>query len=53
MEVGLGGRMDATNVSQPLVSVITHIDFDHMDRLNTPAEIAGEKGLLLSKIHPW
>ncbi|MFZ2330400.1 MAG: folylpolyglutamate synthase/dihydrofolate synthase family protein [Atribacterota bacterium] len=53
MEVGLGGRMDATNVSQPLVSVITHIDFDHMDRLgNTLAEIAGEKGAIIKQNTP-
>lgn len=53
MEVGLGGRLDATNVSQPLVSVITHIDFDHMDRLgNTLAEIAGEKGAIIKQNTP-
>ena len=45
-EVGLGGRLDATNVFQkPLVSVITSISFDHMDKLgNTLAKIAIEKG---------
>ncbi len=48
MEVGLGGRLDATNVCQPLFSVITHIDYDHMDRLgNTLAEIAYEKGAII------
>jgi dihydrofolate synthase / folylpolyglutamate synthase len=48
MEVGLGGRLDATNVSQPLVSVISHIDYDHMDRLgNTLTEIAREKGAII------
>ncbi len=53
MEVGLGGRMDATNICQPLVSVITHIDFDHMDRLgNTLAEIAGEKGAIIKQNAP-
>lgn len=53
MEVGLGGRLDATNVSQSLVSVITHIDFDHMDRLgNTLAEIAGEKGAIIKQNTP-
>ncbi|MCX6223553.1 MAG: Mur ligase family protein, partial [Bacteroidia bacterium] len=30
LEVGLGGRLDATNVCRPLVSVITNIAFDHM-----------------------
>ena len=45
IEVGLGGRLDATNVLHaPAVTVITRIDFDHMDRLgNTKAEIAREK----------
>ena len=53
MEVGLGGRLDATNVCQPLVSVITHIDFDHMDRLgNTLAEIAAEKGAIIKEKTP-
>lgn len=44
LEVGLGGRLDSTNVCQPLVSVITSISFDHMEQLgNTLAQIAGEK----------
>lgn len=44
LEVGLGGRLDATNVCQPAVSVITSISFDHMRQLgNTLASIAGEK----------
>jgi dihydrofolate synthase/folylpolyglutamate synthase len=44
IEVGLGGRLDATNVLTPLVSVITPIDFDHMSILgNTLGEIATEK----------
>lgn len=45
LEVGLGGRGDSTNViEKPLVSIITSIGFDHMDRLGgTLAEIAGEK----------
>jgi dihydrofolate synthase/folylpolyglutamate synthase len=45
IEVGLGGRLDATNVLvSPTVSVITRIDFDHEDRLgHTLAAIAGEK----------
>ncbi len=53
MEVGLGGRLDATNVSQPLVSIITHIDYDHMDRLgDTLTKIAGEKGEIIKKNTP-
>lgn len=45
IEVGLGGRLDSTNVITPAVSVITHIDLDHLGVLgNTLAAIAGEKG---------
>ena len=44
LEVGLGGRLDATNVCQPLVTAITSISFDHTRQLgNTLAEIAAEK----------
>ncbi|HCC02678.1 MAG TPA: bifunctional folylpolyglutamate synthase/dihydrofolate synthase, partial [Ruminococcaceae bacterium] len=45
LEVGLGGRLDATNVIRnPLCSVITHISYDHTEILgNTLTEIAGEK----------
>jgi dihydrofolate synthase/folylpolyglutamate synthase len=44
LEVGLGGRLDATNVIKPEVCVITSISYDHMDVLgNTLAKIAGEK----------
>jgi dihydrofolate synthase/folylpolyglutamate synthase len=44
IEVGLGGRLDATNVILPLVAVITSLSYDHMHLLgNTLAEIAGEK----------
>jgi dihydrofolate synthase/folylpolyglutamate synthase len=44
LEVGMGGRLDATNVVQPLVSVITDISLDHQKYLgNTIAEIAAEK----------
>lgn len=44
IEVGLGGRLDSTNIITPLVSVITNISFDHMALLgNTLEEIAGEK----------
>lgn len=43
-ETGLGGRLDATNVVQPEVSIITSIDFDHEDYLgHSIEEIAGEK----------
>jgi dihydrofolate synthase/folylpolyglutamate synthase len=44
LEVGLGGRLDATNVVQPEVCVITSISYDHMDVLgDTLAKIATEK----------
>lgn len=44
IEVGLGGRLDSTNVILPEVCVITNIDYDHMDLLgNTLGEIAAEK----------
>ena len=44
VEVGLGGRLDCTNIIQPLVSVITNISFDHTQFLgDTLAKIAAEK----------
>ncbi len=44
LEVGLGGRLDATNVTQPLVSVIASISYDHTQILgDTLAKIATEK----------
>ena len=44
LEVGMGGRLDATNVVEPLLSVITDISLDHQKFLgNTIAEIAREK----------
>jgi dihydrofolate synthase/folylpolyglutamate synthase len=44
IEVGLGGRFDATNVITPAVSVITNVDYDHQAYLgNTLAQIAFEK----------
>jgi dihydrofolate synthase/folylpolyglutamate synthase len=44
LETGLGGRLDATNVVDPLVSVITNIGYEHTNILgDTLEEIAGEK----------
>ena len=44
LEVGLGGRLDATNVVMPIATAITSIDFDHQAQLgNTIESIAGEK----------
>ncbi len=53
IEVGLGGRLDATNIIKPLVSVITRIDFDHMDILgNTITKIAREKAGIIKQSTP-
>jgi len=50
LEVGMGGRLDATNVVEPLVAVIADISLDHQKFLgNTIAEIAAEKAGI---IHP-
>ncbi|NLE02707.1 MAG: bifunctional folylpolyglutamate synthase/dihydrofolate synthase, partial [Fibrobacter sp.] len=49
-ETGLGGRLDATNIIMPQVSVITRIAMDHMDLLgNTLADIAKEKFGIIKK----
>ncbi len=48
LEVGLGGRLDATNVVDPLISIITDIALDHQDYLgNTITEITREKAGIL------
>jgi dihydrofolate synthase/folylpolyglutamate synthase len=48
LEVGLGGRLDATNIVEPLLSVITDISLDHTEWLgNTLTEIAREKAGIL------
>src|SRR5687768_15248241 len=49
-EVGLGGRLDATNVVMPNVSVITSLSYDHMAVLgDTLAKIAGEKAGIIKE----
>ncbi|MFC0297015.1 bifunctional folylpolyglutamate synthase/dihydrofolate synthase [Geobacillus jurassicus] len=52
IEVGLGGRLDSTNVIYPLVSVITNVSYDHMNILgDTLAQIAAEKaGIIKSGV---
>ena len=52
VEVGLGGRLDATNVLQPQLSIITEIELDHMEHLgNTQSKITEEKaGIIKSNI---
>jgi dihydrofolate synthase/folylpolyglutamate synthase len=53
VEVGLGGRLDATNLCEPDVSVITRIGFDHLNVLgNTLTEIAGEKAGIMRRGRP-
>lgn len=53
IEVGLGGRLDSTNVILPILSVITNISFDHTDLLgNTIAAIATEKAGIIKKSTP-
>jgi dihydrofolate synthase / folylpolyglutamate synthase len=50
MEVGMGGRLDATNVIRPDVSVITNISFDHQAFLGrTLTQIAGEKAGIIKR----
>lgn len=50
VEVGLGGRLDCTNIICPLVSVITNISFDHVQFLgNTLEKIAGEKAGIIKR----
>ncbi|MBI3351440.1 MAG: bifunctional folylpolyglutamate synthase/dihydrofolate synthase [Nitrospirae bacterium] len=50
IEVGLGGRLDSTNVLTPLVSVITNIDYDHQEYLgSTLFEIGNEKAGIIKK----
>ena len=49
-EVGLGGRLDATNILTPVVSIITRVDFDHENFLgHSLAEIAAEKAGILKR----
>ena len=53
IEVGLGGRLDSTNIIKPEVSVITNIGFDHMQFLgNTIQEIAKEKAGIIKENIP-
>ena len=53
LEVGMGGRLDATNVTEPRVAVITNVDFDHQTFLgNTYAAIAWEKAGIIKPHRP-
>ncbi len=52
-EVGLGGRLDATNILTPVVSIVTRIDFDHENFLgHSLREIAGEKAGIIKPAVP-
>lgn len=52
-EVGLGGRLDSTNILVPIMSIITNIGMDHMNILgNTVEEIATEKAGIIKKDTP-
>jgi dihydrofolate synthase/folylpolyglutamate synthase len=53
IEVGLGGRLDSTNIISPELSVITNIGFDHVNILgNTLPKIAAEKGGIIKEKTP-
>lgn len=53
IETGLGGRLDSTNVVDPLLSVITNISFDHQNMLgDTLIEIASEKAGIIKRNKP-
>lgn len=53
IEVGMGGRLDSTNVISPEVAIITNIGFDHMQFLgDTLEKIAGEKAGIIKKDTP-
>lgn len=50
LETGMGGRLDSTNISNPVLSIITNIGYDHMAFLgNTLEEIAGEKAGIIKE----
>jgi dihydrofolate synthase/folylpolyglutamate synthase len=54
IEVGLGGRLDATNVLEPLVSAVTNVDMDHAEYLgDTRSKIAAEKGGIIKRGVPF
>src|SRR3989338_4717919 len=50
LEVGMGGRLDATNMAEPLVSVVTRVGLDHVPQLGiTKKDIAKEKAGIMRK----
>ncbi len=53
IETGMGGRLDATNIVQPAVSIISNLSLEHREYLgNTLAQIAREKGGIIKKDVP-
>lgn len=53
IETGMGGRLDATNIIKPAISIISNISLEHRMYLgNTIAQIAGEKGGIIKKDSP-
>jgi len=53
IETGLGGRLDSTNIINPILSIITNIGFDHMDMLgDTLEKIASEKAGIIKAQTP-
>lgn len=53
IETGLGGRLDATNIVTPILSIITQIDLDHQEYLGTTLpQIAGEKAGIIKPLVP-
>jgi dihydrofolate synthase/folylpolyglutamate synthase len=53
IETGMGGRLDATNIIKPTLSIITNISVEHREYLgNTIAQIAGEKGGIIKRSTP-
>lgn len=53
IETGLGGRLDSTNIIEPVLSIITNIGWDHMNMLgNTLPDIAAEKAGIIKKNIP-
>ena len=53
IETGMGGRLDATNIIKPALSIITNLSIEHREYLgNTIAQIAGEKGGIIKRHTP-
>jgi dihydrofolate synthase/folylpolyglutamate synthase len=53
LEVGMGGRLDATNVTEPVVSVVSNVSLEHQAYLgNRLSQIAGEKGEIIRRGRP-